>query len=114
MLVEFLTICTNERESYEKQLLNEKYANMELPQKFFNEEDIVTKRVIDMKTVVDFREGRNYLNDELVECVYVRHDPMYEMWSSVVLISYTEFKKIFQTANKVGILSYEDFKDIKI
>jgi hypothetical protein len=103
MLIEFDTVRSSSKESFEKQKLTE-VAPSSVP--FENENDYVSTIVVDMNTVIDFVGARIYLNSEYKECVYCRTSGDEALPN--ILINSSDFKRVFEYAKGIKIIRHEE------
>lgn len=106
MIVEFKSVRYDSKEAYEKMLSEEISGISSIP--FENEDDYVSYITVDMSTVIDFAEGRVHLNGEELQCVYVNTSENNSIPN--LLISYAEFKNVFQRTTKERVYSVEEVK----
>lgn len=104
MIVEFDTVRSSVKESFER----EKQADIgcEASIEFNREQDYKTQVAVDLDKVLDYTGGRVWYNSEELECVYLYYNE--GVMSPNVLISYADFKKVFEIARGIKILRHEE------
>lgn len=105
MLVEFLTVRSSLKESYEKDVAVDINGINSVP--FENEEDYLAPITIDMTDIQEFVSGKTYLNGEEKDCIYaLRYNG--EGMTPALLTSYEEFKVIFKLATGKKVFKTEE------
>lgn len=104
MLIEFDTIRSSSKETHERSLQAETAGEASVP--FHRTEDYKTQVTIDMDNIIDFTGGTVWFNDTRYECIYA-YDTDANM-SCNLLISYEDFKKVFEYAKGVKIFRHEE------
>ncbi len=103
MIVEFDTVRCCAKELYDREIAKEVSGEASVP--FYREHDYKTKMTVELDRIVDFTAGRVFMNDQCFECVYA-YDSENEM-SPNLLISYEDFKKMYETYKSIKILRHE-------
>lgn len=102
MLVEFTTLRSDLKESYNREV----QANLTGQVPFEREEDYLSVLTLNMKDVKDFVKGKAYYNGQVKEAVYARADDHF--YSDAILIDYELFKAIWEKANGEKVYKPED------
>lgn len=105
MLIEFDTIRGSRKESWEKEIQADLNGESSVP--FQNSEDYMTQITVEMNNIIDFTGGRFWFNDKEYDCVYV-NDENESLSMIPIMLSYKEFKKVFEYAKGVKILRHEE------
>ena len=98
MVVEFDCVRCSNKEMYDRDVAEDKKL-YDVP--FEHSDDYLGKISVDMRTVVDFAQGRIYFNDEMYECIYVRTNQNEAIPN--LLIPYKDFKRIYEKARNIEI-----------
>jgi len=101
-LIEFDFSKECEKEMHEKALKEELHGAMSV--NFENEEDYITKLIIDIDDVISFVGGKVWYNDMEINGTYVKFTD--RSWSGALLISVENFKQIFEKQTGKKVLNY--------
>lgn len=104
MIIEFDTIRSSYKESHERDIAIDLNGAASVP--FHRSEDYMTQIAVDMDRIVDFSGGRVFFNDQEVECVFAYDDEGNS--STNLLMTYKEFKKVFEYATGKKIVRHEE------
>lgn len=103
MLVEFESVRSDLKESYDRDLKRDLTGEASVP--FECEEDYIEKITIEMNQVIEFNGGRVYLNGKRMNCTYVVTE---DGISPNLLIPYEEFKRIYTKLMRNQVLIAEE------
>jgi hypothetical protein len=102
MLIEFDTVRSSTKEHWERDI-QEELGNTP---PFERSDDYKTRVTLDMDRIVDFTGASVWFNDKRYECVLgFDKDGLYTI---PLLISYDDFKKVFEYAKGVKIFRHEE------
>lgn len=104
MIVEFETVRCCLKEAHDRDL--EVELNGEASVSFYRNDDYKTFMTVELSNVVDFTAGRVFMNQTCYECVYVYDKEGNQ--SPNLLISYVDFKKMFETYKSIKILNHAE------
>ena len=92
MYVEFDNVRGDAKEAHDKNINREVYGEANVS--FYNEEDYISKIVVDIKLVESFALGRAYFNNQQKEVIYYKEDGE---WTGIgLIVDYELFKSLFE------------------
>jgi hypothetical protein len=104
MLIEFDTVRRSSEETYNRDIQSDTTGEASVP--FHRQYDYKTQVTIDMDNIRDFTAGRVYFNEQCYECVYAYEEDGTQ--TNNLLISYEDFKRVFEYAKGIKIIRHEE------